>query len=159
LNYINELSEIERLPMGVALMVLTTIAENRAFETARDLLDRVQQAEFPTARRRDIMEMITTILVYKFTSLTKQEIEQMLGTSLRESRFYRDAKEEGREEGRSQERRSLILLQLNQKLGTLSEELVSQLSTLSPERLEALAIALLNFTSLSDLTTWLEQNR
>lgn len=53
--YLSELGEIEQLPLGIALMVLTTIAENRAFESARGLLDRVQQSEFSTQKRRDII--------------------------------------------------------------------------------------------------------
>ncbi|MCC5662544.1 DUF4351 domain-containing protein [Nostoc sp. CHAB 5784] len=33
------------------------------------------------------------------------------------------------------------------------------MSTLSLERLEALALALLDFSSMADLTTWLEQEQ
>ncbi|BAU13619.1 hypothetical protein LEP3755_41590 [Leptolyngbya sp. NIES-3755] len=76
----------------------------------------------------------------------------------RDSIFYQEAKEEGREQGRQEERRSLILLLLNQKIGALSDETIAQISTLSPEQLEALAIALLNFTSISDLADWLEHS-
>ncbi|MGG6268752.1 DUF4351 domain-containing protein [Leptolyngbya sp. AN03gr2] len=102
--------------------------------------------------------MITTILVYKFTTLSRREIEQMLGTALQQTRVYQEAKEEGREEGRGEGQRSLILLLLNQKVGALSEETIAQISTLNPEQLEALAIALLNFTSIGDLTDWLEHS-
>lgn len=83
----------------------------------------------------------------------------MLGTSLQQTRFYQEAKEEGRTEGRVYERRSLVLLQLNQKLGALSEATIAQISTLTPDQLESLAIALLSFTTMRDLTAWLEQIR
>jgi predicted transposase/invertase (TIGR01784 family) len=153
--YLSELGEIENLPLGIALMVLTTIVENQAVEVARNLLDRVRQTELSVQNRHGIMEMITTILVYKFTNLGRREIEQMLGTALQQTRFYQEAKEEGREEGRGEGQRSLILLLLNQKVGTLSDETIAQISTLSPEQLESLAISLLNFSDMRDLTEWL----
>jgi len=126
----------------------------RVNEIARELTDRVQQSEIATQRRRGIIEMITTILVYKFANLSRREIEQMLGTALQQTRVYQEAKEEGRGEGQ----RSLILLLLNQKVGALSEETIAQVSTLSPEQLESLAIALLNFNSISDLADWLKNS-
>jgi hypothetical protein len=49
--------------------------------------------------------------------------------------------------------------QLNQKLGALSESTIAQISVLNPDQLEALAIALLNFTTMCDLIAWLEQIR
>ncbi len=57
--------------------------------------------------------MITTIMVYKFTSLSRQEVEAMLGITLQQTRVYQEAKEEGRQEGEQ----SLILLLLAQRLG------------------------------------------
>ncbi|WP_281063357.1 hypothetical protein [Leptolyngbya sp. Cla-17] len=38
--------------------------------------------------------MLTTIMVYKFTNLSRQEIETMLGISLQQTRVYQEAKEE-----------------------------------------------------------------
>ena len=55
------------------------------------------------------------------------------------------------------ERRSLILLQLEQKFGTLPPEIIDQISALSLDQMGTLAIALLNFTSLDNLTDWLNQ--
>jgi predicted transposase YdaD len=36
----------------------------------------------------------TTIAVYKFTSLSREEVEAMLGIKLEESKIYQDLKEE-----------------------------------------------------------------
>jgi predicted transposase YdaD len=41
---------------------------------------------------------VSTIMVYKFTSLSRQEIEAMLGTKLEETRVYQEAYQEGQEE-------------------------------------------------------------
>lgn len=52
----------------------------------------------------------------------------MLGLNLQETRFYRDAEQEGME----RETKLLVLRQLNRKIGTLSEDLQSQVEQLSP---------------------------
>jgi Domain of unknown function (DUF4351) len=62
----------------------------------------------------------------------------------------------GGEEGVEKGQRSLVSLLLEQKFGGLSEQLNDRVSSLSPEQLRALAIALLRFESIDDLTTWLE---
>jgi predicted transposase YdaD len=72
---------------------------------------------------------------------------------MRESVIYQEILEEGRQEGE----RSLVLLLLEQRVGQLSQIERSRISTLSLERLEALALALLDFSSMADLTAWLEQ--
>jgi hypothetical protein len=56
-------------------------------------------------------------------------------------------------EARSQ--RSLVLRQLNRRVGTLPAALQTQVEALPLEQLEALGEDLLDFTSLSDLENWL----
>jgi hypothetical protein len=45
--------------------------------------------------RRAIIEMISTIIVYRFTNLTRTEVEAMIGITLQQTRVYQDAKAEG----------------------------------------------------------------
>ena len=66
--------------------------------------------------------------------------------------------ERGIERGIEQGERLLLRLQLEQKVGTLPEHLRDRLSQLDKERLERLAISLLNFTSIRDLEAWLAEN-
>ena len=161
--YLDELGEIDQLPLGVALMVLTTIQENQAPEAARSLLARSSQ-ELQPETSRAIMEMITTIMVYKFTNLSRREIEAMLGLKLQETRVYQEAKAEGeqigeqrgRQEGRQEEAKSLIIRQLTRRVGTLPNEVRFQIDELSIAQLEALGEALLDFTKSADLEVWLE---
>ncbi len=40
--------------------------------------------------KEEIIEVITTIAVYKFSQLTREEVEAMLGRSLEETRTYQD---------------------------------------------------------------------
>jgi predicted transposase YdaD len=79
----------------------------------------------------------------------------MLDITLQETRVYRDAKAEGRQEGRQEERVSLVLLLLKNQLGKISPKLKRRVQALSLEQSEALAIALLNFKTIADLETWL----
>lgn len=170
--YLDELGDIEQLPLGVALMALTTIDEASTPFVARLLLARSQREESEAASRA-IIEMLTTILVYKFTSLNRREAEAMLGITLEETRFYREAKEEGIEQGieqgivqgivqgREQEGRALILRQLNRRLlnrrvGTLPESITTRIADLSIEQIETLAEELLDFQLIEDLEVWLE---
>jgi predicted transposase/invertase (TIGR01784 family) len=152
--YLDELGDIRQLPLWVALTVLTTLEEERTTEEARYLLARSQQ-EAPSPENRAIIELITTIMVYKFEGKSQREVEEMLGITLRETQVYREIKEEGREEGREGEARSLILRLLTRKVGELSQDLRDRIEALTREKLEDLGEALLDFNSLTDLQAWL----
>lgn len=95
--YLNELGEIETLPLSVAAMVLTIVEEATAPEQARLMIERAKQEVTPLSMKQAIIETISTIMVYKFTNLSRQEIEVMLGTKLAETRVYQDAYHEGQE--------------------------------------------------------------
>lgn len=153
--YLDELGDIRTLPVWVGLMVLTTIDEEVAPSEARYLLSR-SAVEQPENTSRAIIELVTTIMVYKFEQLSRKEVELMLGITLKETRVYREIKEEGREEGREEEGRSLILRQLTRRVGELPQDVRSRIETLSLAQLENLGEALLDFTSIADLLSWLE---
>jgi predicted transposase/invertase (TIGR01784 family) len=152
--YLDELGEIRALPLWVAVMVLTIIEEEQTPEEARYLLSRTAQ-EVAEPARRAIIELTTTIVAYRFENLSRREIEAMLDITLKETRVYREIKEEGREEGQ----RSLILRQLTRRVGELPQAVRSQVEALSLEQLEDLGEALLDFTSLDDVRAWLNHDR
>jgi len=89
---------------------------------------------------------------------------------MRESVIYQEWREEIWEEarqellpiaeqrGRQEEARSLLLRQLAQKVGALPDRTSEQIITLSLEQLESLAVALLNFSGLTDLEHWLTES-
>lgn len=154
--YLDELGDIQQLPVWVGLMVLTTLEESQAPAAARYLLTRTKQ-EIPTPSNQVIIEMITTIISYKFENLTRSEAEAMLGITLKETRLYRDIKEEGREEGAEQATINLVIRLLTKRFGELSAERRAEISDLPLSVLEDLSEALLDFTSLADLETWLTE--
>ncbi len=77
----------------------------------------------------------------------------MLGITLKETRVYQEIKQEGREV----EARSLIFRLLTRRVGELPQEIRQSVESLSLEQLENLGEALLDFNSMADLQTWLEE--
>jgi predicted transposase/invertase (TIGR01784 family) len=152
--YLDERGDIEQLPLGVALLVLTILEGQEAINQAQAMMDRARRVEVGSV----IMEMISTVMIYKFTDLSRNEVNQMLNYTmdeLRETRFYQEVSEEGREEGREEERRHLIAAQLTAKFGALSRRQQASIQTLAADRLPSLSLALLNFTTARDLDDWL----
>lgn len=147
--FLNELGAFDELPLGVALAVLTTLDEAQAPEAARSLLARTGQEEFCGRADRAIIELVTTIMVYRFINLSRREVEAMLGLNLQQTRVYQEAKEDGE--------RSLIYLLLERKFGQLPNDIHNCIAQLNLSQMEALAIALLGFSSLPDLESWLSE--
>jgi predicted transposase YdaD len=152
--YLDELGDIRQLPVWVALMVLTTLDEELAPQEAKFLLARSQ--EQPSLSDRVIIEMVTTIMVYKFEELSRMEVEEMLGITLQQTRVYREIKEEGRLEGVQREK-SLILRQLTRRVGELPQQVRDRIESLPLEQLENLGEALLDFQGMADLEVWFNQ--
>jgi predicted transposase/invertase (TIGR01784 family) len=163
--YLEELGDIQTLPLGVALMVLTTVQEEQAPAVARELFGRAaaqippgsQSSELEPETISAIMEMIKTIMIYKFTNLSRKEVEAMLGVSLQETRVYQEGREEGKAQGKEQGKEELILRQLTKRFGTLPEAIAAQVQSCSVERLDALGEALLDFSTIADLQAWLAE--
>ncbi|MDJ0844146.1 Rpn family recombination-promoting nuclease/putative transposase [Crocosphaera sp.] len=153
--YLEELGNIRDLPLEIAVMLLTTVDEQQAPQEARYLLQKTQQ-KTPKSLNQGIIELITTIIAYKFEQLSKKEVEEMLGITFEETRVYREIKQEGIEEGREEGEKSLILRQLTKRMGELSPEVRQSVENLSIEQLENLGEALLDFTNMADLNNWLK---
>ena len=83
---------------------------------------------------------------------------------MRESVIYQDILQKGEQrgikiglqQGLQQGEVALVVRQLNRRLGAIAPELQARIRELSIPQLEALGEALLDFSTLSDLTAWLE---
>jgi predicted transposase YdaD len=82
---------------------------------------------------------------------------------MRESVIYQEILQEGEQKGEERSilkgEQAVILRQLTRRVGEISPELQSQIQGLSLYQLEALADALLDFSALADLRTWLQINQ
>ncbi|NCR74027.1 MAG: DUF4351 domain-containing protein [Microcystis aeruginosa LG13-12] len=72
-----------------------------------------------------------------------------------EEKGRREGREEGREEGELSAKKSLILRQLNLKLGSIPLKVEQKIKQLNPNQLDNLALALLDFSDWEDLHQWL----
>jgi predicted transposase/invertase (TIGR01784 family) len=156
--YLDELGDIDQRPLELGLLVLTILEGDTAVTKAQNLMTRARRIEAGNA----IMEMISTILIYKFTALSRDEVNAMLGYTideLKQTRVYQEAKEEGEQRGAQREAVALILAQLTHKFGTLSASATTQIEQLRLEKLEILSLALMGFQSLGDLDAWLLTNQ
>jgi hypothetical protein len=148
---------------------------DQAPERARQLMSQAATSPPPILDLNRIIELVETILVYKFPQQSREEITAMLGISaLKQTRvfqeFYEDGQrdgleqglergrqeglEEGLEAGRQQESLALVQRQLRRRLGDLPEVWQDRLAALGLGPLEELAEALLDFQSLVDLQDW-----
>ncbi len=127
--YLDELGETTSLPVGIATIKLIIEDENTAIAAARDLIARTQQ-EINIEQQRQLLELIETILVYKFPKMSRKEIEAMFGLSdLKQTRVYQEGVEEGIQEGREEgaRQKSLELIPVLLRLGLSLEDTAKEL--------------------------------
>ena len=153
--YLDRLPENPEPSLSLAMLQLIAESPATAMVQAKEILRQVEQT--PTSVSKEvIIELVETIMVYKFPQLSSQEITQMLGLaeSAKQTRVY----QEGIEEGRLEAYQTLILKLLAQRLNNLQSSIQTKIKALSLLQLEALGEALLSFASVDELQQWLESN-
>jgi predicted transposase YdaD len=168
--YLTDLLDQSGLGLGARLARLLVMDEAPMVAEARALIE-----EQSTAVRRDpVIDLIETLLVYKFPKLTRAEIQIMLHlpeTDLKKTRFYQEAYGEGEEAGEKKGKKegeslgvkkgelAMVLRQLGRRLGSLTTQHQRQIERLSTADLGALGEALLDFAHTEDLDDWLRGKR
>lgn len=74
---------------------------------------------------------------------------------MRESVIYQDILQQGRQ----QEALSLVMRQLNRRLGEVNSAAIERVRALSIEELEELGVALLDFSGVADLMAWFDRQK
>jgi predicted transposase/invertase (TIGR01784 family) len=108
--YLDELAQIEALPWGLGLMVLTMLSDTQMVVEARSMLQRAETSPDRSA----ILDLVTTAIVYRFTNLSRDEVDAMLGAELRETRVIQEAIDEGLEQERRNAIESLLLVRFTE---------------------------------------------
>jgi predicted transposase YdaD len=90
------------------------------------------------------------------TAMRQVEVEET-GMDTFVTSFEEIGEARGRVAGRAEGQRDLVLRLLDRKIGPLSADLRAQVAALAPEVLLELSDALLDFTSVDELTDWLQQ--
>jgi len=122
----------------------------------------VQNSQHP------LLDLIETIVTYKFPHLTREEVRQMLDIpdihlDIRKTQFYRDVffegQQEGKLEGKLEGEVKDILNLLKRRFGKLNRSLVTNIKSLNLKQLDYLADNLLDFKQLDDVLSWLNQHK
>jgi predicted transposase YdaD len=81
----------------LGIIGLVVASENEAVQTARNLINQVQQVD--ATNRQRLLELVERMLIYKFSNQSRQELEAMFGlTQWQQTRFYQEVKEEVQQE-------------------------------------------------------------
>lgn len=159
--YLSDLRGAEHLGFNARLARLIILDQAQASAEVCVLAAQRESTPDPL----ETLDLIETILVYKFPRLTREEIRAMLHlpvTDVKKTRSYQEAygegREEGREEGRNEARRELILSQLARRCGALKLPHLEKIRALDSAQLVGLGEALLDFGSIEDLDTWLRDH-
>ncbi len=98
--YLEEMPEVANAPLGLSILYLIRQTEGQAPATARNLIARARAEIGDESLRRDLIELIERVIIYKLSHLSREEIEAMLQIhDIRESRVYQEAMEEGEKKG------------------------------------------------------------
>jgi predicted transposase YdaD len=120
-------------------------------DSPRDLLSQVAQEVAKISDRETRQNTAAYIEILAGLRFEKGLIRQLLSEDImQESVIYQDILQKGEER--------TIIRQLNRRFGEIDLSLIDQIKLLPIEKLDTLAEALLDFSALSDLVAWLEQN-
>jgi hypothetical protein len=162
LNRLNWRDYIDRPnPVAAALMSKMKVAKGDRPKVKAECLRLLVTLKLDPAKTRLISKFVDTYL--RLNAQEEQTFQAELdkiGVAQKEAimQVTTSWEETGIEKGVKQERRSLVTLLLEQKVGQLPNDLTDRISSLSLDQLSSLAIALLNFDSIDDLNHWLAAN-
>lgn len=92
--YIDEIPADEAT-LGVKIIQLILESEENAISSAQRLITQAQATLLPTSLQHDIIDLIQTIVIYKLSQYSREEIAQMLGLNdIKQTRFYQETRQE-----------------------------------------------------------------
>ena len=101
--YLDELGDAAEQYIGIGIVQLVVESKKKTPQVARNLIDKARREWADAVIQQQIIELIETVVLYKFPNLSREEIEAMLALSkLKQTRVYQEALEEGRQEGRQE---------------------------------------------------------
>ncbi len=135
--------------MGLIELILSK--ETKAPELVQNLMQRTKTEIANNRERQGIIDLLESVLVSKFSQLSRQEIEAMfLVSDIKQTRVYQEAKQE--------EATTLLVRQLSKRFGKLTNSYIENINKLTIAQLEDLGEALLDFVDITDLEQWLKSH-
>ncbi|NES03150.1 MAG: Rpn family recombination-promoting nuclease/putative transposase [Okeania sp. SIO2F4] len=120
--YLEDLGDEAYENLGLGIVKLIVEDQARAVQQAKMLAAKATAELADDAERQKVLELVKTIILYKFQDLEPEEVIEMLDMEdFKKSRLYQGIKREGREEGK------LLTVPLLLELGLTVEEIARRL--------------------------------
>ena len=139
---------------------METVPElEKAFQIANEANLSLKELQDMEAEERAIQEQQGIVSRGIEEGLERARVQLMReGMQAGRQEGIQEGRQAGMQEGIKAGQRALILRMLERRLGVVNPDVVSRIGELSVEQLESLVEELVEFSSLSDLMVWLEQN-
>jgi hypothetical protein len=143
---------INQLPCDESTLWLRLLGKGRTQEQA---IAEVIAFDLGDPRRSSILRLLANWKIsIEVTGQVAEEEELMMALS----QAYLEWEQRTEQRGAAQEAQLLVLRQLKRRIGELSPVIQTQIQALSLAQIESLGEALLDFTSVEDLTVWMQRN-
>ena len=98
--YLDELDEMGTGSIQLDIVKLVVESEAKARKQAKPLMERAISEVEDESLKRDVIELIEKVLVYKFTSKSREELRKMIYTEAewKQSKLYQSLREEVKED-------------------------------------------------------------
>ncbi|PMB50506.1 hypothetical protein CEN40_01870 [Fischerella thermalis CCMEE 5205] len=134
-----------------ALLPLAPLTQT---DSPQRLLSQVAQSVARISDRETRQNIAAYTEILAGLKFEKDLIQQFLGEEImQESVIYQDILQKGDKQGEER----TIIRQLNRRFGEIDSSLIDRIRALSVEKLDELAEALLDFSEVSDLIAWLDE--
>ncbi|MGI0481623.1 Rpn family recombination-promoting nuclease/putative transposase [Geminocystis sp. CENA526] len=131
--YLDELSFEEYEGLGIEILQLIVANEENAKNQVNTLFNSIENSQESSTKKKDIIELLEKILIYKFTNYTREELDKMFTlTDFKKTRFYQDTYKEGKIEGKIEGKLESIfnLMKLGLSIEQIAEALELDLELL-----------------------------
>jgi hypothetical protein len=143
---------INQLPCDESTLWLRLLGKGRTQEQA---IAEVIAFDVGDPRRSSILRLLANWKIsIEVTGQVAEEEELMMALS----QAYLEWEQRTEQRGATQEAQLLVLRQLKRRIGELSPVIQTQIQALSLAQIESLGEALLDFTSVEDLSVWMQRN-
>ena len=106
--YLNALGDIAEQSLGVGIVKLVVETKKRTPKRVRQLVDQAR-SELADEMQRKVLDLIETVVLYKFPRINRQELAIMFGLNeLRKTTYYQEVRQEAREELQDEVRQQVL---------------------------------------------------
>ncbi|BAY14743.1 hypothetical protein NIES21_05010 [Anabaenopsis circularis NIES-21] len=140
--YLDELDAAAEDSLQLAIVQLIIASEATAVNQGRELILQAREQLTDEATKKQIVELIETILLYKLTQLSREELAVMLGIDdeFKKTRMYQSLKQDAFEEAKQEIKQEVKLETVPRLLALgLSVEQIAQALDLTIEQVQQAA--------------------